>query len=78
MRQDRARSRGFYEQAAAAQSYRRPLAVREVVYYRSEATGYPRCPRCRCTFEREYAAFCDRCGQRLDWSGFSGAMIVMR
>lgn len=69
---------GLYEETAAAQSYRRPLPVREVVYYRREETSYPRCPRCRCTFEREYTAFCDRCGQRLDWNNFASAMILIR
>lgn len=24
------------------------------------------CPRCRCSIEREYQAFCDRCGQKLN------------
>lgn len=25
------------------------------------------CPNCKCTFEREYQSYCDRCGQRLKW-----------
>ena len=40
-------------------------------------TIYPICPRCGITFEREYQAFCDRCGQCLDWRCFSKAIIVL-
>lgn len=78
MKGDKAWSPGLYEPTAAAQSYRRALPVREIVYFRQENAGYPRCPRCRCTLEREYTAFCDRCGQRLDWSGLGRAMIRLR
>lgn len=78
MKENKAWAPGTYQETAAAQSYRRPLAVREIVYFRREKTYYPSCPRCGCTFEREYTAFCDRCGQRLDWNRFSNAMIVIR
>jgi len=27
--------------------------------------------------EREYQCFCDHCGQALDWTGFSKAVIVL-
>ena len=40
-------------------------------------TTYPVCPRCRLTFEREYQAFCDRCGQRLCWKRYSKAEIIL-
>lgn len=26
------------------------------------------CPQCQITLEREYQAFCENCGQKLDWS----------
>ncbi len=39
-------------------------------------TGYPVCPRCGITMEREYQTCCDRCGQRLDWKDFSKAAII--
>jgi len=42
----------------------------------SGETGYYLCPRCRITMEREFMAFCDRCGQRLDWSGCKTAEII--
>ena len=67
-----------YEEAASAQSYRRPMAVREVIYYRRSNVCFPMCPRCSCTVEREYMAFCDRCGQRLDWMDFDHALVIMR
>ena len=34
----------------------------------------PQC--CKATMEREYQAFCDRCGQRLDWSKYEDAEVV--
>ncbi len=40
-------------------------------------TGYPVCPRCGITMEREYQTYCDRCGQCLDWKGFPKATIVL-
>ncbi len=46
--------------------------------FRSAAgeAAYPVCPRCSITLEREYQAFCDRCGQRLDWEGFEDAAVM--
>ncbi len=29
--------------------------------------GYYVCPRCGVSLEREFMAYCDRCGQRLGW-----------
>lgn len=51
-----------------AMSYRIKMPVREC---RMIARGYFLyvCPRCHVTFERDYQAFCDRCGQHLDWRG---------
>jgi len=52
-------------------SYRRPMQVREYILYRSTFGGesaYYLCPRCGITMEREYQAYCDRCGQCLSWS----------
>lgn len=39
---------------------------------------YPVCPQCRCTIEREYQGFCDRCGQALDWDEYDRALITIR
>lgn len=34
------------------------------------------CPRCHITLEREFLAYCDRCGQHLGWKGYRNAKIV--
>lgn len=51
-------------------SFRRPMAVTEAVLFARDPSPYPRCPRCHLTMDREYVSFCDRCGQKLDWSFF--------
>lgn len=58
-------------------SFREPLRVTEAVYYISQGYSFPRCPRCRITLEREYTAYCDRCGQALDWAHFDHALIQL-
>ena len=50
--------------------FRRDMAVTEVVRFSPNSGSFPRCPRCRLTMEREYMSFCDRCGQKLNWSSF--------
>lgn len=59
--------------------FRIPMQVTHVQghSYRNGFTTYPICPRCRRTFEREYQNYCDRCGQSLNWSDFSKAVIVL-
>ncbi len=60
----------FLKQLYSVVSYRRPMTVSEYVAYR-DAFGresvYYICPHCDVTLEREYQAYCDRCGQRLGW-----------
>lgn len=46
--------------------YRLPMIVVESKKIGNDG-WFPVCPRCKETFEREFQAFCDRCGQRLDW-----------
>lgn len=74
----RVKTGNTYEEAANAQSYRWPLAVKKIIYYRRSNVSFPKYPRCLCAVEREYMAFCDRCGQRLDWKDFDHALIIMR
>ena len=38
---------------------------------------YPICPHCQITLEREYQAYCDRCGRRLRWKEYAGAGVVL-
>ena len=59
---------------ADAVSYRIPLPVTKVIAY--SITTYPVCPRCAVSLEREYMAFCDRCGQRLNWNFFEHAKVI--
>ena len=59
---------------ADAVSYRIPLPVTKVIAYSN--TTYPVCPRCAVSLEREYMAFCDRCGQKLNWDLFEHAKVI--
>ena len=38
--------------------------------------SFPACPTCKISMEREYQAFCDRCGQKLSWKNFSKTKII--
>lgn len=58
-------------------SYRKPMAVKEVVYFPAADGAFARCPRCRITMEREYVCYCDRCGQCLDWDSYDDAIVVI-
>ena len=55
-------------------TYRWPMQVKAVCSYRRGAE-FPQCPRCGITMEREYQLFCDRCSQRLNWSGFDDVEV---
>ncbi len=54
---------------AESVSYRMPLAVTKIREF-SLSGCYPVCPRCDNSLDREYQAYCDRCGQRLSWHIF--------
>lgn len=56
--------------------YRIPLSITEYVLYQDTfgmETVYFYCPRCNITLERDYQAYCDRCGQRLNWKSIHAA-----
>lgn len=55
--------------------YRIPVPVNKVLVL-DNGTGFPICPRCDCTLEREYMNFCDRCGQKLGWDLFGLAIKI--
>lgn len=57
-------------------SFRRAMPVTEVVGFANDRYTCPRCPRCLLTMDREYMHFCDRCGQKLDWTAFPRATLV--
>ncbi len=51
-------------------SHRTPMRVSDLISfsdYTYGSTVFPVCPRCKCSMERDYQRFCDRCGQALDW-----------
>lgn len=59
--------------------FREPMSVTHIRCFQRvpRSTGFPVCPRCGVTMEREYQKFCDRCGQCLDWKGFSKAAVIL-
>ena len=59
-------------------SYRQPMKVNEVMLFHDFLgdMGYYVCPRCHVTLEIEFASFCDRCGQHLNWKNYDKARIV--
>ena len=60
-------------------SYRMGMRVAEVMVIPSGLygeTGYYVCPRCSITMEREFMAYCDRCGQKLDWKHYKKAKVI--
>ena len=45
---------------------RKPVTAVQCFRSQNGLTMYPVCPKCGCSFGREYQHFCDRCGQRLN------------
>lgn len=60
-------------------SFREPMPVTLIRCFRWPygITGFPVCPQCGVTMEREHQSFCDRCGQCLCWKDFSKATIIL-
>lgn len=56
-------------------TYRVPMMVDEAIIYRKAFTDdlYYRCPRCQTFLARDFMAYCDRCGQCLNWSDYKKA-----
>lgn len=63
---------------SAAIAYRIPMEVStiRVLGHGTGAVGYPVCPKCKRTLDREYQLFCDRCGQALNWKHFGRAAVI--
>lgn len=59
-------------------SFREPMPVTQIrcFHFLHGLTTFPVCPRCGSTMEREYQAYCDCCGQYLDWRDFPKATIL--
>ncbi len=62
----------------ALASYRFAMPVTELMEFETgrRKDYYYVCPRCGITLEREFVAYCDRCGQHLDWKGYKKVKIV--
>lgn len=62
-----------------ALSFRIPMTVTHILVTRTSLgiLTFPVCPRCQISLEREYQAYCDRCGQALDWDSFDSATALI-
>lgn len=56
--------------------FRTPMRV-TALYLLRDKFGYPICPRCGSPLDREYQAYCDRCGQYLSWERYGVDTIVI-
>lgn len=58
-----------------------PSAMRVIKKYgyreNKSINVFPVCPKCETPLAREYQAYCDRCGQKLDWIGYRNAEIIL-
>ena len=59
-------------------AYRTPMMVDESVIIRKALNDdlYYCCPRCQIFLARDFMAYCDRCGQCLDWSEYRNAKHI--
>ena len=62
------------KESVTIESYRSPMPVTKLRKYRT--TAYYICPRCNMTMEREFMAYCDRCGQCLGWEHYRKAVVI--
>lgn len=60
-------------------AFREPMPVTQIRCFRClyGLTGFPVCPQCGKTMDREYQPYYDRYGQCLDWNSFSKATIIL-
>lgn len=58
--------------------YRYAKRVVSVCCYNNcdKAEYHPVCPMCSYKIDREYQAFCDKCGQKLEWSQYPNKSII--
>ena len=76
LRRDRRKSRMFHAKSRKISARAKAKEVTMIRYYMHNQTGYYVCPGCNITFEREYQAYCDRCGQKLAWNMLNKGKIV--
>ena len=53
-------------------TYRMPMKVDKAIIFQKFLGDdiYYCCPRCQNTLDREFVAYCDRCGQCLEWHDY--------
>lgn len=66
----------FWNLFALFASFRTAMLVKEAKLL-GDAYLYYCCPRCGITLDREFVRFCDRCGQRLDWTQYRKVKIIL-
>jgi predicted amidophosphoribosyltransferase len=51
------------------------MQVKEIMVFETHygPTGFFICPRCKSNMEGSFTAYCDRCGQRLNWKDYRRA-----
>ena len=54
---------------------RMEIPIKEVMVF-PNGHAYYICPRCNLTLDREFMAYCDRCGQHLGWRNYKKANVV--
>ncbi len=64
----------FWNLFGLVASYRSSMRIKEAMIL-GDGYIYFCCPRCSVTLNREYLSFCDRCGQKLDWTKCRQAKI---
>ena len=62
--------------SAIAEGYRTPMQITHLRRF-GNSTYYV-CPRCNVTMEREFVAYCDRCGQCLSWKSYKKATVIIK
>ena len=78
----RDRSRGtlavFLSRVFENFSYRTPRMVTQlrVIMEICGETGFYVCPRCDISLDREFMAYCNNCGQKLDWRNYEQAIAI--
>lgn len=64
-----------WQAVALAVSYRVEMRISKVMRFPGGYGAYV-CPRCSVTLDKDFQAFCDRCGQKLNWNGCRKAAVI--
>ena len=67
-------TRVFWDLFRLFASYRSAMRIKDAILFGDEYICYC-CPRCNISLDREFISFCDRCGQKLDWTKYRQAKL---